>query len=277
MEMTMTFRNYVREGVMTRRELYGFAVYRTVSPPIRWILIDEKSHVDGPVHHGSFGSMREVRAEINRIWIERLAPIAPLAPRKRRKKQYPPTCDVRHSGIAPRDARLNARPINPDPQPRASIARETPMISMRTNKGRALIFTPERIEQIRNLVERGTRREEIAEIIGVTVGSLQVTCSRLGISLRRRPLANGVAALPRPAAPAATQTESPAPIPFPIPAVKDRPGLALVLDHCGRRREVPLRLADGVLNQIAMEAAIRGITMAEVIAEWLARAAALKD
>src|SRR5947207_1946037 len=29
------------------------------------------------------------------------------------------------------------------------------------------------------------RREEIAELIGVTVGSLQVTCSRLGISLRR--------------------------------------------------------------------------------------------
>ena len=46
-------------------------------------------------------------------------------------------------------------------------------------------FTPERIEQIKNLVERGKRREEIAELIGVTVGSLQVTCSRLGISLRR--------------------------------------------------------------------------------------------
>ena len=45
-------------------------------------------------------------------------------------------------------------------------------------------FTPERIEQIKNLVERGKRREEIAELIGVTVGSLQVTCSRLGISLR---------------------------------------------------------------------------------------------
>ena len=32
-------------------------------------------------------------------------------------------------------------------------------------------FTPERIEQIKNLVERGKRREEIAELIGVTVGS----------------------------------------------------------------------------------------------------------
>src|SRR5262249_21573494 len=51
--------------------------------------------------------------------------------------------------------------------------------------GRQTKFTPERIQQIRNLVERGKSREEIAELIGVTVGSLQVTCSRLGVSLRR--------------------------------------------------------------------------------------------
>jgi hypothetical protein len=46
-------------------------------------------------------------------------------------------------------------------------------------RGRQLKFTPERLQQIRNLVERGKSREEIAELIGVTVGSLQVTCSRL--------------------------------------------------------------------------------------------------
>src|SRR6516164_374098 len=52
-------------------------------------------------------------------------------------------------------------------------------------RGRQIKFTPERIQQIRNLVERGKSREEIAELIGVTLGSLQVTCSRLGVSLRR--------------------------------------------------------------------------------------------
>jgi DNA-binding NarL/FixJ family response regulator len=50
-------------------------------------------------------------------------------------------------------------------------------------RGRRIKFTPERIQQIRNLVERGKSREEIAELIEVTVGSLQVTCSKLGISL----------------------------------------------------------------------------------------------
>ena len=54
-----------------------------------------------------------------------------------------------------------------------------------TYRRRPTKFTPERIEQIRSLVQQGTGREEIARLINVTVGSLQVTCSRLGISLRR--------------------------------------------------------------------------------------------
>jgi hypothetical protein len=64
-------------------------------------------------------------------------------------------------------------------------------------RGRPIKFTPERIQQIRNLVERGKSREEIAELIGVTVGSLQVTCSRLRISLRQSRLDNGIRLLPR--------------------------------------------------------------------------------
>jgi hypothetical protein len=51
--------------------------------------------------------------------------------------------------------------------------------------GRPVKFTPERVQQIKNLVEQEKSREEIAELIGVTVRSLQVTCSRLGISVRR--------------------------------------------------------------------------------------------
>ncbi len=51
--------------------------------------------------------------------------------------------------------------------------------------GRPAKFTLECMEQIRNLHERGQTPEEIAAILGVTVGSLRVTCSRYGISLRR--------------------------------------------------------------------------------------------
>jgi hypothetical protein len=60
-------------------------------------------------------------------------------------------------------------------------------------RGRRIKFTPQVIEQIKGFVAVGIGRDEIANRVGVTVGSLQVTCSRLGISLRRIILPNGSA------------------------------------------------------------------------------------
>jgi hypothetical protein len=78
-------------------------------------------------------------------------------------------------------------------------------------RGRQTKFTPEKIQQIKNLVEGGKSREEIAELIGVTLGSLQVTCSRLGVSLRR-PIFNTGTGLLRPGGPGPnwTATHNPA-------------------------------------------------------------------
>jgi hypothetical protein len=45
-------------------------------------------------------------------------------------------------------------------------------------------FTPEAIDKIKELRKQGARREDIADSLGVSVNSLSVTCSRLGISLR---------------------------------------------------------------------------------------------
>src|SRR5262249_8317739 len=63
--------------------------------------------------------------------------------------------------------------------------------------GRQTKFTPDKIRQIINLVERGKSREEIAEMVGVTVGTLQVTCSKLGVSLRRPTFDTGTGSLRR--------------------------------------------------------------------------------
>ena len=52
-------------------------------------------------------------------------------------------------------------------------------------------FTPEVIEEIKDLVAQGISRDEIASRLGVSVGYLHVTCLRLGISLRRIILLNG--------------------------------------------------------------------------------------
>jgi DNA-binding NarL/FixJ family response regulator len=50
---------------------------------------------------------------------------------------------------------------------RGTLAKLSPQ---RPSHGRPTKFTPERLQQIRNLVERGKSREEIAEILDVTVG-----------------------------------------------------------------------------------------------------------
>jgi hypothetical protein len=52
-------------------------------------------------------------------------------------------------------------------------------------RGRRTKFTSQAIEKIKEWVAEGISRDEIANRLGATVGSLQVTCSRLGISLRR--------------------------------------------------------------------------------------------
>ena len=46
-------------------------------------------------------------------------------------------------------------------------------------------FTLEKIARIKDWMAQGLGRDDIANRLEVTVGSLQVTCSRLGISLRK--------------------------------------------------------------------------------------------
>ena len=112
-------------------------------------------------------------------------------------------------------------------------------------------FTPETIEQIRNLVERGKRREEIAELIGVTVGSLQVTCSRLGISLRRVVFGTRTA----PHQDRARTNEV------------DRVNLALKMQYMGAERTTELPLTQDMIRQLAFEAQFRGMEIGELVGE----------
>ena len=112
-------------------------------------------------------------------------------------------------------------------------------------------FTPERIEQIKNLVERGKRREEIAELIGVTVGSLQVTCSRLGISLRRPRL-------------------KPVPTPPSKPAkAADVARFAISMRYRGEERTTELPLTQDMITQLAVEAAFRGVPICDLIGDLI--------
>ena len=164
-------------------------------------------------------------------------------------------------------------------------------------RGRRIKFTPERLQQIRNLVERGKSREEIAELIGVTVGSLQVTCSRLGISLRRVVFSNGMSLLRRggphngtsmhtasrrggvPLPPINGQlqqnsqsgpVEQPqATTPHEERARTDEANLALRMTYRGHERTKELPLMQDMIGQLAFEAQFRNMSVGEFVGELL--------
>jgi hypothetical protein len=137
--------------------------------------------------------------------------------------------------------------------------------------GRSIKFTPERFEQIRNLVERGMSREQIAETIGVTVGSLQVTCSRHAISLKRPKLNNGVAHAPRShnGTPAQNGVAHAPRSHNDTPAQERRAQLALQLRYRGIDRVVELSLPEGVLAWLVIEAHFRNVSISDLTAKLI--------
>ena len=171
-------------------------------------------------------------------------------------------------------------------------------------RGRQIKFTPERIQQIKNLVERGKSREEIAELIGVTIGSLQVTCSRLGISLRRPPFNTEAGSLRRDK-PRSNGVSTPSPsCGGDLQLSKERPeqdsrswpveqaqaatpwqewakrandaGFAIKMRYRGEERTSELPLTQDMIGQLAFEAAFRNLTIGELIGQ-LVVAVADKD
>src|SRR4029450_3057941 len=171
------------------------------------------------------------------------------------------------------------------------------------SRGRQIKFTPERLQQIRNLVERGKSREEIAELVGVTVGSLQVTCSRLGISLRQPSFKTGTGPLRR-NEPRSNGVSSPSPGRGDGSALlqltKERPeqnsrsapvdqaqaptprqegaktangagaaGFAIKMQYRGDVRTTELPLAHDMIGQLAFEAAFRNVQIGELIGELI--------
>ena len=183
-----------------------------------------------------------------------------------------------------------------------TLAKLSPQVM--TSRGRPTKFTPERLQQIRNLVERGENREQIAEILDVTVGSLQVTCSRLSISLRRPKVDNGVrllrqhnsisrkktitmhdpidhngSALSQPTEQQSHQN-SQSGAAEPAPAAKpqqDRlqtleagsPSVAIRFQYKGTERTTELPLNLDMIGRLAWEAEFRNMSTAELICELI--------
>jgi hypothetical protein len=84
------------------------------------------------------------------------------------------------------ERRLLAQKRNAE-QPRPEVIRREPVEKRKyTGSGRKRVFTPEVLLQIPVWVKNGLDRTEIAARIGCTPNSLQATCCKKGISLRRK-------------------------------------------------------------------------------------------
>jgi len=143
-------------------------------------------------------------------------------------------------------------------------------------RGRTVKFTPERMAQIKNLVERGQTRDEIADIIGCTVGSLQVTCSRAGISLRR-PRPEGAMLLPRKANGGSDgHTRGIPPMPQPAqerPSVEPgqvKASLVVRMEASGKTRETAVPLPLDIIGELAIMADLNGLRLGDLLATTLA-------
>ena len=115
-------------------------------------------------------------------------------------------------------------------------------------------FTPQRIQQIQDLVARGETCEQIAATIGVTVGSLKVTCSRLGISLRRP----RVKLLPPKTDNART-----------LGAARETATFTIDMKYKGQEHSTELPFTQGVIGHLALEALFRDQEIGELAKDIL--------
>ena len=144
-------------------------------------------------------------------------------------------------------------------------------------RGRRIKFTPQVIEQIKESVAAGISRDDIANRIGVTVGSLQVTCSRLGISLRRIILSNGSHD-----APDVTGRTTPAPGIAHMREQKEVSQLAaraapvaqfaITMRRHGEEKTTDIPLPSAAIQLLALEAMSRDLDIAGLVSQVLVAA-----
>jgi hypothetical protein len=160
-------------------------------------------------------------------------------------------------------------------------------------RGRSTKFTPEKIRQVSNLVERGKSLEEIAELVGVTVGTLQVSCSRLGISLRRPRFDTGTGLLRQGRSRTSNEASMPNPIGVELNSHNGTSSLnpisgdgqpsgdgrlpkmhenssasfAVRMRYKGGERTTEVPLTHDMIGQLAVEAELRNMRIGELVSE----------
>jgi hypothetical protein len=136
----------------------------------------------------------------------------------------------------------------------------------KSKAGRASKFTSQAIEKIKEMVAQGVNREEIAQLLDVTVGSLQVTCSRLGISLRRprmRYSSYGRLKLQLPDAGSKVEL---------VEKARPKGKVAITMQQGDVLRTIDVPLSNKAIGELALLASLREVGLVELIAQILSGA-----
>jgi hypothetical protein len=150
-------------------------------------------------------------------------------------------------------------------------------------RGRRVKFTPEAVEKIKELVVQGANREEIARVLGVTVGSLQVTSSRLGIRLRRNNLhRDPTPHLPDPkgrAIPfqgsvgvAYAREQKTEEVPQKVISTARSARISVIMRYRGKEISADIPLMSRAIGELALIAMLRDLSIAELVGQVLAGA-----
>src|SRR5262249_42070259 len=142
-------------------------------------------------------------------------------------------------------------------------------------KGRRVKFTPEALQKIKDFLGEGISRDEIASRLGVTVGSLQVTCSRLGISLRRIILPNGSrrhTADVRLGSVGIAHVREQKEVSQPAARAAPLGKFEIMMRYRGREQTSDIPLSSAEIGVLALEAASRDLAFAELLGQSLVAA-----
>jgi hypothetical protein len=136
----------------------------------------------------------------------------------------------------------------------------------KSKAGRASKFTSQAIEKIKEMVAQGVNREEIAQLLDVTVGSLQVTCSRLGISLRRpRMRYSSYERLKLQLPDAGSKVEL-------VEKARPKGKVAITMQQGDVLRTIDVPLSNKAIGELALLASLREVGLVELIAQILSGA-----
>ena len=159
----------------------------------------------------------------------------------------------------------------------------TPTSASSSARGRRAKFTPQAIEKIKELVAQGASRDEIANSLDVTVGSLQVTCSRLGISLRRKILHSGRSphlrdpkgrAIPLQGSVgvAYAREQKTEEVPQKVVSLAGSAKIAIMMRRRGKEVSTDVPLTSRDIGELALIAMLRDLSVAELVGQVLAGA-----